>query len=102
MQLYCICFLLIIVWQFILSHSDVDECSTDNGGCSSNAECTNTNGSFSCSCRTGYHGDGFTCIGKIIVNIPLNSRVHKAALVLSMTLKFYNYAKHFAELVTVN
>ena len=31
---------------------DVDECSTLNGGCSQ--MCSNTFGSFECSCGTGY------------------------------------------------
>ena len=43
---------------------DIDECETDNGGCSSAANCTNTVGSFTCACLPGYSGDGFTCGGK--------------------------------------
>ena len=31
---------------------DVDECLTNNGGC--NQTCTNTIGSFECSCSTGF------------------------------------------------
>jgi len=42
---------------------DIDECSTNNGGCSLDAKCTNNIGSFSCTCKTGYSGDGFTCTG---------------------------------------
>jgi len=42
---------------------DINECSTNNGGCSANAKCTNTDGSFSCECNTGYSGDGFNCTG---------------------------------------
>ena len=29
-----------------------------------NAECTNTDGSYTCSCLAGYSGDGMTCSGK--------------------------------------
>ncbi|KAM9841679.1 bone morphogenetic protein 1-like [Aulostomus maculatus] len=32
--------------------SDIDECSTENGGCQH--ECVNTFGSYSCQCRSGY------------------------------------------------
>ena len=32
---------------------DVDECQTSNGGCAQS--CTNTQGSFECSCGTGYN-----------------------------------------------
>jgi len=43
---------------------DIDECETDNGGCSSAARCTNTVGSYKCACLPGYSGDGVTCEGK--------------------------------------
>ena len=31
--------------------------------CSNNAECKNTEGSFTCECNSGFDGDGFNCIG---------------------------------------
>ena len=42
---------------------DVNECSTGNGGC--DHSCTNTNGSYICSCDDGYalSSNGHTCIG---------------------------------------
>ncbi len=40
---------------------DVNECATGNGGCSTNATCTNTPGSRTCACRAGFTGDGVTC-----------------------------------------
>jgi hypothetical protein len=40
---------------------DVNECSTNNGGCSANATCTNTPGSRTCACNSGYTGDGVVC-----------------------------------------
>ena len=41
--------------------TDIDECATDNGGCAH--ICTDTDGSFECSCRAGYalDDDGFGC-----------------------------------------
>ena len=42
---------------------DIDECAVNNGNCSENANCTNTHGSFDCTCNSGYTGDGYTCIG---------------------------------------
>jgi len=40
---------------------DIDECARNNGGCSDDAVCSNTEGSFTCSCNDGFEGDGFTC-----------------------------------------
>ena len=40
---------------------DIDECLTNNGGCDKHAICTNTQGSFTCSCEDGYSGDGIIC-----------------------------------------
>ena len=50
----------------ILFALDIDECSSDP--CHSNATCNNTVGSFTCTCVSGYTGDGFQCIGKQILN----------------------------------
>ena len=42
---------------------DVNECAISNGGCAH--KCHNTNGSYVCSCRSGYtlQTNGKTCIG---------------------------------------
>ena len=55
---------------------DINECVEDYDGC--NQTCTNTNGSFECSCNDGYKLDanGRTCSGKyclicIIVLYPI-------------------------------
>jgi hypothetical protein len=50
---------------------DLNECMVNNGGCSTNATCTNLPGSRTCACNPGYTGDGLTCQavpGRIIVN----------------------------------
>ncbi|WP_342377499.1 hypothetical protein NVS55_39350 [Myxococcus stipitatus] len=41
--------------------SDINECATNNGGCSSNATCTNSQGSYACACKPGYSGNGQQC-----------------------------------------
>ncbi|PFX13278.1 Fibrillin-1 [Stylophora pistillata] len=40
---------------------DVDECTTNTPDCDVNAECSNTEGSFNCSCKVGFNGDGKKC-----------------------------------------
>ena len=47
--------------------SDIDECKTSNATntCDSEASCTNTKGSYNCSCNRGYEGNGDNCSGKI-------------------------------------
>ena len=44
---------------------DVNECSGSNGGCQHN--CTNTIGSYYCSCTAGYYLDinDHSCTGKV-------------------------------------
>ena len=49
--------------------SDIDECATGDYTCHVNADCSNTNGSFMCSCIFGYSGDGTTCSGKLTYNM---------------------------------
>ena len=44
--------------------SDVDECMEGTDDCHSDATCTDTEGSFNCTCNDGYSGDGTTCSGK--------------------------------------
>jgi len=40
---------------------DVDECTLGLDACDEGAECTNTWLAYTCACRPGYEGDGFTC-----------------------------------------
>ena len=41
--------------------TDIDECERGTHGCHDNATCTNTNGSFVCTCIEGYLGNGTYC-----------------------------------------
>ncbi|XP_022809519.1 neurogenic locus notch homolog protein 2-like, partial [Stylophora pistillata] len=40
---------------------DIDECATETHSCNANAVCSNTKGSYKCSCKPGYFGDGKIC-----------------------------------------
>ena len=40
---------------------DINECELDVDQCAINATCSNTEGSYECSCNTGFTGDGTTC-----------------------------------------
>ncbi|CAH3170164.1 unnamed protein product [Porites evermanni] len=40
-----------------------DECLKNSHNCSENATCTNMEGSFNCSCKPGYVGNGHSCSG---------------------------------------
>ena len=43
----------------------VDECASDDtNACDVNADCTDTDSSYTCTCKDGWTGDGFTCSGK--------------------------------------
>ena len=48
---------------------DIDECSNGSHDCDVNANCTNTNGSHSCTCKEGYTGKGESCQGKIRLDL---------------------------------
>eukprot|EP00058_Branchiostoma_floridae_P026383 XP_002611874.1 hypothetical protein BRAFLDRAFT_83102 [Branchiostoma floridae] len=41
--------------------NDIDECATGVHSCHQHAACTNTVGSYRCTCDSGYTGDGRTC-----------------------------------------
>ena len=55
--------MFIVVLLIQILSLDINECGANNGGCSE--LCTNTIGSFICSCQDGFvlHSDGFTCQG---------------------------------------
>jgi len=52
--------------MFTVLCTDINECQTDNGGCTQT--CNNTDGSYQCSCWDGYEltSDGHNCTGEYI------------------------------------
>ena len=47
---------------------DIDECLTVSP-CHANATCNNTEGSYTCTCDSGYSGDGVSCNGRRFTNL---------------------------------
>ena len=55
--------IVLVFLQILLT--DDNECKNGLHDCDINANCTNTIGSFECTCKDGFLGDGKTCISKI-------------------------------------
>ena len=48
---------------YLSGSADINECELEIHICHSEANCTDTDGSFNCTCREGFEGDGFNCAG---------------------------------------
>ena len=44
---------------------DIDECVEEIDNCDENANCTSNPGGFVCSCKTGFEGNGLTCVSTL-------------------------------------
>ena len=44
--------------------ADINECEAGKHNCRAKANCQNTKGSFVCTCKPGYSGDGVNCTGE--------------------------------------
>ena len=79
--------MLIKVINKLLRFVDIDECSTrDSLPCDANADCINTFGSYNCTCRIGYSGNGTTCTGQYTAFTRLNAAQKIRLLSNSRTL----------------
>ena len=84
------------LWSLIYCTSDINECQTDNGGCTQT--CDNTDGSYQCSCVKGYElaDDKHTCVGKDTVkywwtvwHMYIDRHIYRQNLIISC--HFYRY-----------
>ena len=55
--------MLFLNFHCFCTPKDVDECTANTHNCHSNADCTNTNGAFTCACKSGFSGSGTSCSG---------------------------------------
>ncbi len=53
----------------ILSFLDIPECALGRDDCHVNATCSETPGSFECTCKQGFTGDGRDCQGNFFVAV---------------------------------
>ena len=62
--------------NFIMAHTDIDECTDGTAPCT--MICHNTPGTFTCDCNPGYGlaSDRFTCQGTGKINFLFNNKVH--------------------------
>ncbi|KAL2500470.1 Wall-associated receptor kinase 2 [Forsythia ovata] len=76
--------------------TDIDECK--NNPCNENGICTNTPGSFSCSCKRGYTGDGTKeghgCIAKNsqfpVIKFSLGFSTVFVSIIIAMTWLYFS------------
>jgi hypothetical protein len=52
---------------------DINECDLSSRKCHSDANCTNTKGSYNCTCKDGFFGDGYNCEGWYLLLICMFS-----------------------------
>ncbi|XP_046846185.1 scavenger receptor cysteine-rich type 1 protein M130-like isoform X2 [Xenia sp. Carnegie-2017] len=70
---------------------DFDECSLQLHNCSSNSQCINTMGSFSCFCKSGYTGVNCTDINECSLSI---GNCHEKAACFNTEGSFFCKCKH--------
>ena len=67
-------------------YADVNECDTGDNNCDENANCADNEGSFTCSCKDGYHGNGTTCCKNYIAKLASSYR--HAVVFVTFTLSY--------------
>ena len=81
------------------SCSDINECELATlNDCDENADCTDTIGSYNCSCNPGYEGDGFNCTGYTIVWCTTHMPITLTLFIIFM----YNYMLTFSFQMSMN
>ena len=63
---------------------DFNECAAKLDDCDVNANCSDTNDSYNCTCAAGFRGDGRTCTGKYLSYV-LHLKILKYLTLLFLT-----------------
>lgn len=74
---------------------DIDECATASLYCSADATCKNTKGSYKCTCKQGFSGDGKECEGDIFAMLLFRKRFVDTKIVsfIKWTIFFFRSCK---------
>ena len=67
---------------------DIPECVANP--CDANAMCTEFLGSFSCACNSGFSGDGFTCVGKLLHKLSASKNIDPSVFYTENETKILN------------
>ena len=59
---------------------DINECTTNVHNCDANAFCSNSEGSYNCTCSPGYTGNGTSCSGIYIIVYYLKKKVTNSVM----------------------
>ena len=84
-------YLNLFTYLFVCFYPDLDECQAFPNSCHLNAECLNTQGSYSCRCRPGYQGDGLNCTCEFSFLFSFYSSSHFDATSTTNQLVFLTY-----------
>ena len=72
--------------------SDINECSADFSVCDENADCNNSDGSYSCTCKQGFTGNGTVCKGNYSADdLDLNVTTADCFLIKFTLLLMYGF-----------
>ena len=74
---------------------DLDECTLNTDNCHDNATCTDTQGSFDCTCNSGFTGNGISCLGQCCYCLSLSLSLSPSlSLSLSSALLLSLFSKN--------
>ena len=86
-----------IVWHhtWLSFFADINECEIGIDNCDVNAVCSNTFGSFECTCSAGFVGNGVDCTGKTYEDCTIGEdRIMKRDCVDTLGTKALCYYSH--------